>query len=356
METNHILIENQKGNQISYNFCSPLYFTDNLYIKPFGSSRMRYENKKVLDLKLKLQRRENNMNYYNITISKILDQLKKSRNATFFYNNNFEVELEIWCPLYYKNLNIKLIRSLLPVDYGEIHFNNIKYSNKQYKFGIVVPFYSRYDYVDQFLNSFKNTNLSDCLIVFMDESLTKDVNEDHKKVNKLIQDFQLEFPLIKIFKNKHGNMFDSILYGMDLLYSYCDFLCTIDSDTIFKRDWIHTIYHSYNECKKDFPNYNLLVSGFNIENAHHSVIEKKQNYILKNSVGGCNMFFSKEIYTTIIRRCLFSHKWDTNIVNSIKEFDCKIITTNPSVIQHIGFDTSIEYRKGNKTYDYAEDF
>ena len=143
---------------------------------------------------------------------------------------------------------------------------------------------------------------------------------------------------------------------MDLLYSYCDFLCTIDSDTIFKKDWIHTIYHSYNECKKDFPNYNLLVSGFNIENAHHSVIEKKQNYILKNSVGGCNMFFSKEIYTTIIRRCLFSHKWDTNIVNSIKEFDCKIITTNPSVIQHIGFDTSIEYRKGNKTYDYAEDF
>ena len=95
------------------------------------------------------------MNYYNITISKNHDQLKKSRNATFFYNNNFEVELEIWCPLYYKNLNTKLIRSLLPVDYGEIHFNNIKYSNKQYKFGIVVPFYSRYDYVDQFLNSFR---------------------------------------------------------------------------------------------------------------------------------------------------------------------------------------------------------
>ena len=59
METNHILIENQKGNQISYNFCSPLYFTDNLYIKPFGSSRMRYENKKVLDLGIKSKIKSN---------------------------------------------------------------------------------------------------------------------------------------------------------------------------------------------------------------------------------------------------------------------------------------------------------
>ena len=69
------------------------------------------------------------------------------------------------------------------------------------------------------------------------------------------------------------------------------------------------------------------------------------------------MFFSKATYSNSIRRCLFSHKWDTNIINSIKESKCQIITTNPSVIQHIGFKTSIDSRINNEEeYDYAEDY
>ena len=358
MDFNHFFIKNKKQNEniISFNFYSKLNFTNNLFIKPFGSSRLRYETKNVLNLNLKLLENENDLNYYNITISKNQTELKKSRNANLFYNNDFNIILEIWMPICVNYLNNKIIRSLLPCDYGEFTFNNIKYNDKKYKFGIVVPFYSRYEYVEKFLNSFKNTDLNECLIVFIDESLTKDVNDDHKKVNKLIQDFNINYPLIKIYKNKHGNMFDSILYGMDLLYCYCDFLCTIDSDTIHKKEWIHNIYNSYNECKNDFPDVNILVSGFNVVNNSHSIIEKRKNYILKNSIGGCNMFFSKDIYTNIIRKCLFSHKWDTNIVNSIKEHEYKIITTCQSVIQHIGFKTSIDRRIDINTYDYAEDF
>ena len=50
-----------------------------------------------------------------------------------------------------------------------------------------------------------------------------------------------------------------------------------------------------------------------------------------------------------------SHKWDSNIIESVKEFGTKIITTNPWVIQHIGIKTSIN-RHDDGTYDTAADF
>jgi hypothetical protein len=61
------------------------------------------------------------------------------------------------------------------------------------------------------------------------------------------------------------------------------------------------------------------------------------------------MMFSSTMYIEVIRPCLVSHKWDSNIVSNInyinqQEFEpkYKIITTNPSVIQHIGISKSIQ--------------
>lgn len=367
VNTNHIIIkqnqEREKKNtnntdKIEYIFSTTLYLNNNLFIKPFGSSRMCYENRNLLNLKLEFIKRKHELNYYKIIIVKNINEIHNSRNGRLLYGSRYNILLEVWFPLYVRRLNCKTIRSLLPYNYGNIEFNNIKrhVDNNKYKFGLIVPFYSRHNYVEQFLNSLKNTDLNNCLIVFIDESMTKNVDEDHKKVHQLVKSYSLNYSLIKIYKNTHGNMFDSILYGMDLLYSYCDFLCTIDSDTIHKTNWIQSIYKSYMDCKKDYPNANILASGFNVVNSRHSIIEKREKYILKKSVGGCNMFFSKEIYIPIIRKCLFSHKWDTNIVNSIREHNCKIITTNPSVIQHIGFETSINGRINTDNYDHANDF
>ena len=53
-------------------------------------------------------------------------------------------------------------------------------------------------------------------------------------------------------------------------------------------------------------------------------------------MGGCNMFFHKDIYPDYIRKTLISYKWDSNIVSYIQELGGIIGTTTPSVIQHIG--------------------
>jgi hypothetical protein len=122
-----------------------------------------------------------------------------------------------------------------------------------------------------------------------------------------------------------------------MIYPFCDHLITIDSDTIMCKDWINKIDISFQAIKNDYPgNRFILMSGFNTENQRHSIIERRNQYILKNSVGGCNMFFHKDIYPDYIRKTLISYKWDSNIVSYIQELGGIIGTTNPSVIQHIG--------------------
>jgi hypothetical protein len=96
-------------------------------------------------------------------------------------------------------------------------------------------------------------------------------------------------------------MFDSILTGWDMIYPFCDYLITLDSDTIMCKDWISKIDRSFQAMKNDYPgNPFILASGFNTETERHSIIERRSQYILKNSVGGCNMFFHKDIYPDYI--------------------------------------------------------
>lgn len=356
---------------------------NNCQIYPYGSSRIRYETRKTFDINIKKNGFSNNYNHYKIQIKKNNKEISKGANSKLFSNGGWNFDLKLWFPLK-KECDATKIISSLPINYGDIYaqinnideklcvnskINNKKNSQKKFKYGLVVPFYNRAEYVRLFFNSLKNTNLSDVMIVLVDESMTnnlqnesKEAQDDKKKVNKLVNDFKLDMGddidnnfLLKIYKHKHGNMFDSILVGMDLLYSFCDFLITIDSDTIHKEHWIDELYKSYECAKKDFENDLILCSGFNVISERHSIIEKKTEYILKNSVGGCNMFFSSNVYIDIIRKCLMSHKWDTNIVNYIQKLNGKIITTNPSVIQHIGRDTSID-RKDKEIFDEALDF
>jgi len=56
-------------------------------------------------------------------------------------------------------------------------------------------------------------------------------------------------PLIKIYKRKYGNINESVLYGLDFLYNYCDLLSIIGSNTTPSINWIDKLIESYNACK-----------------------------------------------------------------------------------------------------------
>ena len=301
-------------NSITIQLTTHKNYSKQWYINPFGDTRTRFQKDNPFAIDFSSETN-------SITITKI------KSNSKHLWGDGWNFPLKLWYPHDISDF-------IIPPNYGRLIRNGIK--KKSYKYGIVVPFYSRANYVKEFLESLQQSDISNCIVVFMDESMTKDVNEDHLSVNSLIKNFKIP-NLIKVFKNKHGNMFDSILTGWDMIYPFCDFLITLDSDTIMKKDWINKIDDAFNAMKNDYPgNPFILMSGFNTETERHCIIERRSQYILKNSVGGCNMFFHKDIYPDYIRKTLISYKWDSNIISYIQELGGIIGTTSPSVIQHIG--------------------
>ncbi len=320
-------------NSITIQLTSQKDYSKKWYIYPFGDTRTRFQKENPFVI-------EYSSETNSITITKI------KSNSKYFWVNGWKIPIQLWYPHDVSDF-------IIPPNYGKLIRNNVK--KNSYKYGLVVPFYSRVNYVKEFLDSLQQADMSNCLIVFMDESMTKDVNEDHVAVNTLIKNFKIP-NLIKVFKNKHGNMFDSILTGWDMIYPFCEYLITLDSDTIMQKDWITKINTSFIAIKNDYPeNPFILVSGFNTETERHRIIEKRSEYILKNSVGGCNMFFHKDIYPDYIRKTLISYKWDSNIISYIQTLNGIIGTTNPSVIQHIG-EISSGHRDdpANSSYDRSD--
>jgi hypothetical protein len=301
-------------NSLTIQLSNQKDYSKKWYIYPFGDTRTRFKKDNPFSI-----------NYSSETKSITITKIKS--NSKNLWGDGWKIPLQLWYPHEVSDF-------IIPPNYGRLIRYNIK--KKYYKYGLVVPFFNRANYVKEFLEFLENSDLADCLIVFMDESLTKDTNEDQIAVNSLIKNFKIP-NLIKVFKNRHGNMFDSILTGWDMIYPFCEYLITLDSDTIMKKDWISKIDMSFQAMKNDYPgNLFLLTSGFNTITERHSIIEKRSEYILKNSVGGCNMFFHKDIYPDYIRKTLISYKWDSNIVSYIQELGGVIGTTTPSVIQHIG--------------------
>jgi hypothetical protein len=301
-------------NSITIQLTSPKDYSKKWYIYPFGDTRTRFQKDNPFTIEFSSEKN-------TITITKI------KSNSKHLWWDGWKIPLQLWYPHDVSDF-------IIPPNYGRLIRNGIK--KKYYKYGLVVPFFSRVNYVKEFLESLYQSDLSNCVVIFMDESMTKDVNEDHIAVHALIKNFKIP-NLIKVFKNHHGNMFDSILTGWDMIYPFCDYLITLDSDTIMRKDWISKIDRSFQAMKNDNPgNPFILASGFNTETERHRIIERRSQYILKNSVGGCNMFFHKDIYPDYIRKTLISHKWDSNIIIYIQELGGIIGTTTPSVIQHIG--------------------
>ena len=320
-------------NSITIQLTSPKDYSKKWYIYPFGDTRTRFQKDNPFAIEFST---ENN----TITITKI------KSNSKHLWENGWKIPLQLWYPHDVSDF-------IIPPNYGRLMRNGIK--KTYYKYGLVIPFFSRANYVKEFLESLQKADMSNCVVVFMDESMTKDVNKDHISVQTLVKNFKIP-NLIKVFKTRHGNMFDSILTGWDMIYPFCDFLITLDSDTIMRKDWISKIDEAYHVMKNDYPgNPFVLASGFNTETERHCIIEKKEKYNLKNSIGGCNIFFQKDIYPDYIRKTLISYKWDSNIISYIQELGGIIGTTSPSVIQHIG-EVSSGHRDdpANSSYDRSD--
>ena len=356
-----IFLGHSSTNIKEYYIKSKLNLNTEIITYPFGTNRTRYQFPEMFKYKLlKIDKNDADYKYYKLIVERN-SKPNCSKTAKYFWSPGWKFNLHIsFIPKYNINLNFISKEEIifnLPNNYADIE---LKIPDKYCKpnIGIVIPIYNRNQYLKKCLESLSKTNLKNSILVLIDESLTKDVDKDKKKTNQLVKEYLNDTViLIKIYKKKHGNMFDSILHGFDLLYPLCDYLITLDSDTIHKKNWIIKLLETYKKTKLDFPNKNLLLSGFNtLTTNFHKVIEDKNHYIIKNSVGGCQLFFNKILYIKFLRFVFISHKWDTNLVVNLKNNNGIVIATKPSVIDHIGIISSGHRKDNNNLYDKAIDF
>lgn len=309
---------------------------------PYGSNKMRYQYPEVFRYDL-----EGTL----LTVTK--DPRKVSGVSTsLFTASGWNLDLHCSCiPYPVPWLTSESIENVLPLSYGDVYINEpIKTS---YKYGILVPTFGRYEYTKRSLESLRDSVLpkGETLLIIMDESLTKDVDMDKRNTNEYLKSFNMDgISMIQIHKKKHGNMFESLLVGLDLIYNRCEYVMNLDSDTIHKPGWLDGVMQTDAEARRDHPGKIIVCTGY--DSNQHRVVEQG-NYRIKDCLGGCHMSFRSSDYVEFLRCTLISSKWDTNLSYQVSRLGGKLICTVPSVIQHIGVDSSVRSEKnGDQSTDY----
>jgi len=186
-------------------------------------------------------------------------------------------------------------------------------------------------------------------------ALSQNMRSCFDRTTSIVEDFLLpNTPIIKIYKKRHGNMFDSFLNSFDLIIKLeldIDYFVTLDSDTIHKRDWLVILRDTFLRAQKQFPDKPIILSGFDTRAKPYR--EEHELFNEKINIGGINMFFDKKTYLEHVRRFLVNLYWDHNLCEEIVQQGGRLLTLKRSVIQHIG---SSGIWSNAERFDKADDF
>lgn len=209
------------------------------------------------------------------------------------------------------------------------------------KIGIVIAVYNRSEYFSKMLNSLKQSIFLDNTELFMVND-----NSTDPVTNKLFNEFTLpNIKITKVTNDKNKNMFFGLRLGWDYFYdNNFDILSNLDSDALVKSYWLPILF----QLHKLFPDN--IISGFNASN--HPINEVFPKYYTKNSIGGINFLFSRKTYP-FIKSFIKDTQWDWNICYFMQKENNKFIVSNPSVVQHIGMQSTLQ---SHNRQDVADDW
>lgn len=212
--------------------------------------------------------------------------------------------------------------------------------------GICMTVYNRPDYLIQTVDSLEDAMIGQTVVV------VDDCSTDDRTIGLLSK---LRYRVIKT--HTRSNVYGALKLGISKLIELdCTHIIILDSDAIVKPNFIEKL----TELQNKFPNQ--IVTGFNCTTKdkdgkeRHRIIDAGEGWNKKHSIGGINMMFSVETYKKYVLpeldNCIRLKKgqWDMNV--------CKRIggaySTVPSVVQHIGFYSSMGHMHDYP--DVADDF
>lgn len=219
------------------------------------------------------------------------------------------------------------------------------------KVGLVLVTYNRPQYLEKCLQSLTNYTWTKRLIEV--EILIVDAGSTDSLTLSQIQHFEQKGWATVLRNETRKNISQCLLQGFQhLIDKGCDTLINLDSDAIVKSYWLDDILNLHLK----FPDQ--IVTGFNTltPNANRTprrkILEHGNGWDKKDVSGGINYCFSVQTYKDVIEPCLIETvnggNWDNNACKKIGGIYCTV----PSVVQHIGIDSSL----GHLNPDVAHDF
>lgn len=226
------------------------------------------------------------------------------------------------------------------------------------KLAVLIATYNRPQYLKRCLESVAAADLSQVRTIM----IVDDHSTDRETIN-LINDFELpQVELIKAFSPENRSIKYSLQLGFDLLFLTHTVCTNLDGDAIVSPDAFNRLI----AMQKRFTG--RITTGFNCRTKNkdgserHVVVEEKKDYNTKKSVGGINMIFNSMVYAEIVKPALAKSlknklNWDHQAcLTSVNGYGRDIICLKPSVVQHIGVESSMGHSAGGEPPDIADDF
>jgi hypothetical protein len=242
---------------------------------------------------------------------------------------------------------------------------------KDKKLGIIVTCFNRSDYTKKCLQSIKESLLQ-CYIIQKFALLLIDDHSTQKEAIDIFDSFTISDPEtqmswsmreMKLLKKRNElskGIEENLKEGFDFLFeSGCSVVLNLDNDAIIKKDGLNKILSLYYG-----KGGQTIITGFNSNSKNkdgserHKLINDYSSFTERKSVGGINMCMNKEVYEKYMRPTLSKSKtnWDANTCHNLSKDGKSIFCTKPSVIQHIGYKSSLGHNYPGEEIDVADDF
>jgi len=160
------------------------------------------------------------------------------------------------------------------------------------------------------------------------------INDDGS-TQSMLNMIQEDYSSFVLIKNQHRGIPNGKILPIQAgLKNFPDipYFFISDSDMIYTKYWVQTLEKIYSENTKESKV--AIVTGFDTAGNGHKVIRKLNKFTgIKASVGGANLLVDKEFYDEEPFR---NRGWDWTFSKRARGKDRLLITTVPSIVEHIG--------------------
>lgn len=224
--------------------------------------------------------------------------------------------------------------------------------------GLVLCTYNRSGYLKECLDSLKMADLSKINSIL----IVDDCSTDPETLS-LISELNIGgVNIVCHIKSENKSIKDSLLYGYEYFFNNgYETVINLDGDAVVNNQFVDKIL----AVKNKYPD--LIVTGFCCDTLNrdgsirHKHLYKEKGIVFRESVGGVNLCVNRYQYLKFVKPALietlqFGGNFDQRLCqNSMKE-SLPIACVSPSVIQHIGIDSSMNHGAGGEPADTAQDF